>query len=72
MAAATDGLDVLAFTDISALPGGVRTIVVTAREDVEIARQVHAAPIWVTGVKRAWSFRLPLAPNGNSQAGGAP
>ena len=24
-----------------------------AREDVEIARQARAAPIWVTGVKRA-------------------
>lgn len=29
--------------DISAQPGGVRTVVVTAREDLEIARQVRAA-----------------------------
>ncbi|HLQ57470.1 MAG TPA: acetate/propionate family kinase [Streptosporangiaceae bacterium] len=80
MAAAMNGLDVLAFTggigehqpavraeaaaglaflgvavdparnaaaaadaDISASPGGARTLVITAREDVEIARQVRAA-----------------------------
>jgi acetate kinase len=80
MAAAMNGLDVLAFTggigehqpavraeaaaglaflgvaidqarnagtagdaDISASPDGVRTVVITAREDVEIARQVRAA-----------------------------
>jgi hypothetical protein len=50
--AATDDADILAFS------GGARTVVVTARKDVEIARQVRAAPIWATGVKRALKFSV--------------
>jgi len=34
---------VAADADISASPGGARTLVITAREDIEIARQVRAA-----------------------------